>query len=228
MSQGSRNFTITVPYEILLPENIEAGKRYPLITALHGMGQDAGRIKRDLAPLQSGSCVWLLPRAPYPLEVRGREVRIGYAWYMYDGDQQRLRQSMDITCKHLLGVLDEVWNKYPVDLGHSALLGFSQGGYLAGVLGPRNPARFRAVGCIAGRFKHEFLGDLTPHAKQVALAQFHGVRDEAVKAGAAREALEACRALGFADVEYFEDPNAGHEISAPMVEAVGAWLNRVL
>lgn len=227
---GNRPFTLDVPYEVVLPDKLAEGKRYPLITALHGVAQDPAQIRRDLAPLMKRQCIWLFPRGPYPVEVRGRHVqRIGYAWYMFDGDQERLRQSMDASCSHLIGVLDTLWNQHPVDLGHSAVIGFSQGGYLAGVLGPRNPGRFRAVGCIAGRFKHEFLGDVAAKAgSRVALAQFHGAKDESVKAPAAREALEACRQLGFANAEYFEDPAAGHEISPAMLDKLGAWLDRVL
>ncbi len=227
---GSRPFTLDAPYEVLLPEVLEPGQRYPLVTALHGMGQDAATMRRALEPLTSRPWIWLLPRGPYPMEVRGREsLRVGYAWYMYDGDQDRLRQSMDATCRHLLGVLDDVWNRYPVDLGRSALAGYSQGGYLAGVLGPRNPARFCAVACISGRFKHEFLHDVAAGAgKRVALAQFHGARDESVKALAAREALETCRRIGFERAEYFEDASAGHEISPAMVQELGGWLDRLL
>ncbi|MCC6574802.1 MAG: prolyl oligopeptidase family serine peptidase [Planctomycetes bacterium] len=227
---GHRTFSIEVPYEVILPDKLEDGRRYPLITALHGMAQDPAQMRRDLNPLMKRDCVWLFPRGPYPLEVRGRHaLRIGYAWYMFDGDQQRLRASMEASCRHLLAVIDTVWNQHPVDLGRSALVGFSQGGYLAGVLGARNPTRFKAVASIAGRFKHEFFAEVAAKAgPRVALAQFHGAKDAAVKAEAARDALEACRKLGFKQAEYFEDPDAAHEISAHMLDKLGAWLDRVL
>ena len=48
-----------------------------------------------------------------------------------------------------------------------------------------------------------------------------------MKAQAAREAAEKSRALGF-DVTYFEDPQAGHEISPAMCGALREWLRRVL
>ena len=228
MATGSRPFTLDVPYEVVTPPTYEEGKRYPLIVALHGMGQDPGFLQRDLAPLLAKPYVWLFPRGPYPLEVRGRQMRIGYAWYMYDGDQGRLRASMELTSSHLLGLMDTVWNAYCLDLSRAAVLGFSQGGYMAGVLGALNHRRFKAACSISGRLKHEFMAEAAQKAAtRVKLAQVHGGRDESVKPQAARLAVEACSALGF-HVEYFEDAEAGHEITPRMASWLGDWLERVL
>jgi predicted esterase len=192
------------------------------------MGQDASFLKRDLAPLLNKPYVWLFPRGPYPLEVRGREMRLGYAWYMYDGDQARLRASMELTSGHLLALMDSVWNSFHLDLSRAAVLGFSQGGYMAGVLGALNFRRFKAACSIAGRLKHEFMAEVAPQAcKRVKLAQVHGGRDESVKPDAARGAVEECVKLGFT-AEYFEDPEAGHQVSPKMAAWVGDWLERVL
>ena len=229
-SRSQRNFELAAPYEVLLPATYEEGKRYPLVVALHGMGQDESVIRRDLAPLFDRPWIWLFPRGPYPLEIRGRHVmRIGYAWYMFDGDQTRLRQSMDASCRHLLAIIDTLWNTCRIDLSKAAVLGFSQGGYLAGVLGATNPMRFKAACSIGGRIKHEFLTDAAAKAgPRVALAQIHGGRDESVKPQPARDSIEAASKLGFTRAEYFEDPEAGHEITPRMVDWLGTWLERVL
>ncbi|CAG0926774.1 hypothetical protein PLCT1_00167 [Planctomycetaceae bacterium] len=228
MATGSRPFTLDVPYEVVTPPTYEDGKRYPLVIALHGMGQDPGFLQRDLAPLLNKPYVWLFPRGPYPLEVRGRQMRIGYAWYMYDGDQARLRASMELTSRHLLGLMDTVWNAYRLDLSRAAVLGFSQGGYMAGVLGALNYRRFKAACSIAGRLKHEFFVEAAPQAgKRVKLAQVQGGCDESVKPEAAKQAVAECVKLGFG-AEYFEDPEAGHEVSPKMAAWLGDWLERTL
>lgn len=225
---GSRPFTLDVPFEVVRPAGLDASIRVPLVVALHGMGQDPETIKRDLAPLFARPWAWLLPRGPYPMEVRGRTMRIGYAWYMFDGDQPRLRASMEQTSRHLLGVLDTVWNAGGIDLSRAAVVGFSQGGYMAGVLGAWNFRRFKAALSIAGRLKHEFMAEVAPQAaKRVKLAQVHGALDESVKAQAARDAVAQCASLGFV-ADFFEDTHAGHEITPRMAQWVGEWLEKTL
>lgn len=225
---GSRPFTLDVPFEIYRPKSLDASNKAPLVVALHGMGQDPETLKRDLAPLLEKPWVWLFPRGPYPMEVRGRTMRIGYAWYMFDGDQPRLRASMEQTSRHLLGVLDTVWNAGGIDLSRAAVVGFSQGGYMAGALGAWNFRRFKAALSIAGRLKHEFMAEVAPQAaKRVKLAQVHGALDESVKAQAARDAVAQCASLGFV-AEYFEDTHAGHEITPRMAQWVGEWLEKTL
>jgi predicted esterase len=225
---GSRPFTLDVPFEIYRPKSLDASNKAPLVVALHGMGQEQETLKRNLAPLLEKPWVWLFPRGPYPMEVRGRTMRIGYAWYMFDGDQPRLRASMEQTSRHLLGVLDTVWNAGGIDLSRAAVIGFSQGGYMAGVLGAWNWRRFRGACSIAGRLKHEFMAEVaTQAAKRVRLAQAHGALDASVKADAAREAVAQCAKLGFM-AEYFEDALAGHEITPRMVQWVGEWLEKTL
>lgn len=225
-----RVFELETSYEVLLPPRYEEGRRYPLVVGLHGMGQDESHLKRDLAPLLERDYLWLFPRGPYPLEVRGKDsMRVGHAWYMFDGNQERLAASMELTARHLLGIIDTLWNSFRIDLSRAVVLGYSQGGYMAGVLGANNPMRFRGACSIAGRLKHEFMTGVAAKAgARVALAQVHGGQDASVRADAARQAVEACRALGFVRAEYFEDPRAGHEITPPMAAFVGHWLERIL
>src|SRR5258706_5164478 len=61
----------------------------PLVLALHGMGMDEDSFALLLQKLFVLPCRFLLPRGPYPVEVRGEERRIGAAWYAYDGNQEK-------------------------------------------------------------------------------------------------------------------------------------------
>lgn len=222
-SHGKRALSFDVPYTLMLPTG-----RAPdaLVVALHGMGQSPSTMQVMLAPLLDLPCGFLFPRAPWPYEIRKPDrMLIGHAWYMFDGDQAALRASMNLAAAHLLGLLDDVAAPGP---RKTVLLGFSQGGYLAGYVAPTHPDHFAAAACIGGRIKHEFLGDSPTGAHAMPLLQLHGGRDPAVKAEAARDAVNKTRALGFSNVSYHEDPLAGHEITEPMAHHLRAWLEAIL
>lgn len=226
IKHGSRTYLHECPYTVVLPAGYDAARRYPMVIALHGMGQVESVMRRRMAPLLDQPWIWLFLRAVHPFEMRHKK-RIGHAWYLYTGDQDGLRESMETTMGHLLALHDLIRMEYPVT--SSALVGFSQGGYLAGYLGAANHERFCAAACISGRLKWEFFKDVPVEAKEkFALAQFHGGVDAGVSPELAREAVENTRGAGFRDVTYFEDPQAGHEITPTMLEQLGRWLEERL
>jgi predicted esterase len=228
VKESACTFHLACPYTLVLPDGFRRNRAWPLVIALHGMGQYEALMQRAMAPLFDRPWIWLFPRGVHPFEMRTPEkIRIGYAWYLYTGEQDGLRESMKLSDQHLMNLQDVVRKEYPVS--DTAVIGFSQGGYLAGYVAPHHPERFRAGGCIGGRIKHEFLDDTPgPAREQVALAQFHGGKDQNVTPALAREALEACGKSGFKDTAYFEDAEAGHEISEKLVHEVGLWLERLL
>lgn len=224
LRHGALAFTRHIPYTLVLPQGYSAARPWPLVVALHGMGHNEELMRRFMGPLLERPWIWVFPRGPHSFEMRQPEkIRIGHAWYHFDGDQDALRRSMQETAAHLLNLHDLLRKDYPI--ASTAVVGFSQGGYMAGYVAPRNPERFRAAACLGGRIKHEFLHDAP---RTVALAQFHGEKDENVSPAMAREALEKCAALGFEDTHFYSDPDAGHEVSAPLVTELGKWLERVL
>lgn len=224
LRHGTVAFTRHIPYTVVMPQGYSAARAWPLVIALHGMGHNEELMRRFMGPLLDRPWLWVFPRGPHSFEMRQPEkIRIGHAWYHFDGDQDALRRSMQETSQQLLNLHDLLRRDYPV--GTSAVVGFSQGGYMAGYVAPRHPERFCAAACIGGRIKHEFLDDAP---RSVALAQFHGGQDANVAPEFAREALERCAALGFKDTHFYCDPEAGHEVSAPMAHELGNWLERVL
>ncbi|MBZ0137053.1 MAG: hypothetical protein K8I27_11840 [Planctomycetes bacterium] len=228
IKESTSTFHLECPYTLVLPEGFRRNRAWPLVIALHGMGQYEALIQRAMTPLFDRPWIWLFPRGVYPFEMRQPDkIRIGYAWYLYTGDQDALRESFRVSDNHLMNLQDVIRKEYPIS--DTAVIGFSQGGYLAGYVAPQHPERFRAGGSIGGRIKHEFLNDVPALAhKSVALAQFHGGRDENVKPALAREALEKCKALGFEDADYFQDDECAHQISDKLVLEVGLWLERLL
>ena len=225
---GSVPFTSHNPYTVVLPEGFNFDRAWPLVMALHGMGHSEDLMRRYMGSMLDRPWIWAFPRGPYPFEMRQPErIRIGHAWYLFTGDQDQLRTSMKTSTQYLLDLHDLIRKDYPVS--ETLLAGFSQGGYLAGYVAPHHPERFRGAASIGGRLKWEFMDDVPGSArKSVALAQFHGAKDENVSPTLAREAADQCRAHGFEDVVYSEDPDAGHEVSPRLAAELSLWLERLL
>jgi len=129
----------------------------PLVLALHGWGMNERSFERWLRPgIERGGLSWWIPRGILPCEVRSRKV--GYAWYVFDGDQEALRASMDEARAYVAGLADMARRQLrPASI---TLLGFSQGAYLGSYVALTRPDLFDRVVCCCGRPKTEFVADL--------------------------------------------------------------------
>ncbi len=228
--EGEAPFVVRAAFRLHLPPL--PGGPAPVLVALHGKGDRADRFEEEAAGALPPGWALLVPSAPLP---RDRDpgrggVTVGASWYLYDGDTPLFRESLARAEEHVLAVLDRARAaaKRPpkgaraADFARAAVLGFSQGAYLAGVLAVRHPERFRAAVLAGGRLKHEILGDRFPAARGLRILGLHGRRDEAVRAGPAREGIEAALAAG-RDAR-FREFDAGHEFSPEMRRAARAWL----
>jgi phospholipase/carboxylesterase len=188
-------FTHEVPVELHRPEDADGS----LVVALHGMGMSAASFAKDALPLLPERASLLLPQAPLPYEVRGMSgLRQGNAWYVYTGDTGPFLEAMARTEEWLLRQVDFAVQDGGFDAKRVALVGFSQGGYLAGWTGIRHPARFSRVVVAAARIKHEVLeADARragPEGQRV--LQVHGEDDPSVGVAPARASCEALVAWG--------------------------------
>jgi phospholipase/carboxylesterase len=212
--EGEVPFVREVPYRLVRtgPDSDTT----PLLVALHGKGDRIDRFEAEALEALPRGWALLLPAGPVPRDRRGAP--LGDSWYVYDGDTPAFRASLDAAEAHLLRVLKKI--RRHGEFRPAALLGFSQGAYLAGVVGIRNPERFRAVVQVAGRLKTEILGEHFPAARRV--LGLHGSKDPSVKPEPSRESLAAARAAGL-DAE-FREFDAGHEFTPEMRRAVKEWL----
>ena len=155
IEEHSHPFQLSTRY--LVGELPEPGPA-PLLVALHGQGMSADRFLRILLPLDKGPLRLVIPEGMYPYEIRREDrIVIGYSWYLYRGDQAEFRAHLARSEEHLRSLLDEIEARHPVDRKRSVLLGFSQGGYLAGFVGLRHRDRFGGLVIASARLKHEFL-----------------------------------------------------------------------
>lgn len=214
------------PVRVLVeqPDAQPPARGWPVVLALHGMGEDAADMHAKLAAAGAfGNHLWLIPDGPLPFERRSTRA-VGRAWYLFAGDQGLLARTMEHASAFLLGVLDSAAASRRIDAGRVTLLGFSQGGYLASVLAGRNQQRFRGAACVGGRLKHELF--LPAASAPPEFLQIHGSTDSSVTPELAQNAVAATKALGF-EVGMKIIDGAGHDLTPEMVREFLQWHARL-
>lgn len=205
-----RPFEVEVPVHVHLPSGESDGS---LLVALHGMGMSAESFARHVLPATPPGTTLLLPQGPLPYEIRrDTGIRQGNSWYVYLGDEEPFLRSMRRTEDWLLGVVDDAVDSLDLDPARVSLLGFSQGGYLAGYVGVRHALRFRRLVVAGGRIKHEVLEREARDAARtpLRLLAVHGDQDESVSVDAVRAGVEA---IGEAGVPVqFRTFSVGHAV----------------
>lgn len=202
-------FTAEVPVDLHLPQHGDGS----LVVALHGMGMSAESFAKDALPCAPEKSAVLIPQAPLAFELRSpKGNRQGNGWYVYTGDTEAFLASMQRTEEWLLRQVDFAVADHGLDGKRVSLLGFSQGGYLAGWTGVRHAARFRRVVVAAGRIKHEVLESDARRAagRDFRVFHAHGEKDESVSAAAAQASCAALSAWG-ADCA-FRTFDCGHAV----------------
>jgi predicted esterase len=193
----------------------EAGR--PLVIALHGRGMSERALERWLRPgIDRGGLSWWVPRGPLPQEFESR--RIGYAWYVFDGDQATLKASMDEARPYLLDLVAAA--RRTLRPPSVTLFGFSQGAYLASYVALSRPDLFDRLVCCGGRPKAEFVGDLAA-ARRVRVLVQTGARDTAVPPELVAKGVAPLRAAGLDVLEKSYD--AEHKVTPEMANDVAEF-----
>jgi phospholipase/carboxylesterase len=212
----------------VLPEGAPPAGGWPLVIALHGWGQSADYFARLCRPMRSDDIAWLFPQGPWSFEMRKEgKIRIGHAWYLYDGTDEPFRSTLGRAEAHLLGVLDDVIAAHPIDRGRVGLFGFSQGAYTGYFVTLRNTDRFVGMAAMGGgRLKPEFVEEEVGGARRIPYLLLHGSNDVSVPLERTNLMKGELERLGFpVELRTFD---GGHEMTGEMLEAAREWLAGVL
>jgi len=217
----------TAGFTLVLPTARAPRGGFPVLVALHGYGADAGRMRAQLRGLERAPYARLFLDAPFPTLVREEvPVREGRTWYVYTGDQPAFVRALEFGADFVDRALRRVAAEHPIDARRAALLGYSQGGYLAAYAALRAPRRWRGLVAIACRVKVEALADSLPRARGFPVLVIHGRDDRSVLLDPQRRAVETLKAHGV-DVELNVHPG-GHGLSRALVPAIDAFVRRAL
>lgn len=200
----------SLPYRMIRPESMKAGRKYPLVLFLHGAGERGNDNERQLT---HGGQMFLNPvnREKYPAFVLVPQCPAGSYWAYTERPKSLFPADMPVgqdestLSKTLKQLLDTYLAMPEVDKKRIYIVGLSMGAMGTYDLVARYPEIFAAAVPICGSVNPSRLSA----AKDVKFRIFHGDADDVVTVEGSREAYKALKAAG-AEVEYLEFPGCGH------------------
>lgn len=195
----------------------------PLVVLCHGMGETPERFLRAWRETLALPVHVVAPAGPYPFEIRkGEDIRIGFAWYLYDGGTEWFRESLDRSADWLAALVRSVESRRGWTPSRRALVGFSQGAYFGYVAALGNQDLFDRLAAVGGRLKTEFVAEALAGGGPLEALVLHGSEDEAVTPEAAARSAEALERAGYGVTRALLP--GGHALTPETDRRVAAWL----
>ena len=135
LSGGTR-----IQYAVVLPENLEPGRKYPAILAFPGGRQGMGLVRADLHNIWRAEAERRGYVVVSPSAVRRRLMRQGVRRWLY----------FDRGARYFPEFLDRMIELYPIDPDQVHIGGVSNGGISAFHIASLMPGRFRTVVTLPG------------------------------------------------------------------------------
>lgn len=203
----------SLPYRVLLPENYDKSKKYPLVLFLHGGGE---RGKDNEKQLTHGVKVFLNPtnRQKFPCIVIAPQCMADSGWPSARYDRSKFPLQIDFNYeKEITKALDatteltkSIISQESVDKKRVYVTGLSMGAMGTLEIVWRNPGLFAAAAAICGG------GDTKAYSKKQTTTRFwifHGDADAVVEVKHSRAMYERLKELK-ANVHYTEYPGVNH------------------
>lgn len=209
----------TLRYQVLLPLNYSAEKKYPLVIFLHGMGE---RANDNMLQMKHGSRMFTNPvnMEKYPAIVLFPQCPITSSWIKTfpqrnnNGDMDWSTLANDSIAQPLQAVkelIDFYVANEKVDTKRIYIMGLSMGGMGTFDLVARYPNLFAAAIPICGGI---YPPRLKEAAKTVKFRIYQGDADQVVSCNGSRQAYLALKEYG-ATASYVEFPGVEHNAWNP-------------
>jgi predicted esterase len=224
---GSTKVVLDRPFALTLPSGDPPPAGHPILVGLHGFGETGSMLAGRLEGLAGSPYARMFPDAPFPVELREESgARIGAAWYHYTGDQPAFMKALAFAEGYLRDAVMAAARAHPIDPERIVLLGYSQGGYLAGVAALRDRERYRGLVSVACRVKTEALGRELAAARGYPVLLIHGARDRHTAVDRQQEAYEELLRHGVDATLHVHE--GGHGFKAEFGPMIDAFARRAL
>jgi phospholipase/carboxylesterase len=212
----------TGEYLVILPDEYDPNRKYPLIVLLHGYGQSPQEFAKVAALINSHDFIYVVPQGAYTaLDSDGK----GYSHLRELGSYGEDTSSITQAADWVIRVADDAIKRYPIEGRRIYLIGFSQGAALAHITAALYPTRIAGYAAhggyvIKGAITERALAD--EKAQHIRVLVTHSLTDPSV---AYMEGVYASNMLKQAGVQVtFAQIGEGHTLDSAVAEKISAWL----
>jgi predicted peptidase len=207
--------TDTLPYRLLLPENYDSSKQYPLIVVLHGAGE---RGKDNEVQLKHGGALFLKDsvRKSFPARTIFPQCSFFSFWsnVKFDFDMAAKKPKFlfqadgdpSVAMRLAIELVNKTLKDYPIKKDQVYVGGLSMGGMGTFEIVRRMPNTFAAAFPICGGANPSTAKELTQPSWWI----FHGEKDPVVPVKFSEEMAEALKRAGAKEVRLSLYPDALH------------------
>ncbi|MBA2403149.1 MAG: hypothetical protein H0V66_00135 [Bdellovibrionales bacterium] len=186
-----------------------------LTLLLHGLDERGLRIFRKIRKFISEDSYIIAPNGPFPIpRVRPERVDFGFSWYFFDPFTKQYIVDQTLALSLLTDLLKQA-NPHNLPV---TIIGFSQGGYLAPLVGyaEKNTKHVIGIGC-------EFKTKYFPHPPEFTVDAIHGLMDTVVSPAHALQEISGLKERGIS-VVWHPITELKHEINVE----VGLTIKKIL
>mgnify|MGYP000232550922 CR=1 FL=1 len=200
-------------------------EKNPLLLLLHGYGSNEEDLFSFSSELPDEYYV-VSVRAPYDLQP------YGHAWYAihFDADENKFSDDAQaIESRDLIvGFIDELIAKYPIDATQVSLIGFSQGAILSYATALSYPEKISRVVALSGYLNEKIIVEYytSKNIKNLKVFISHGTVDQVIPVEWARNTTPFIEGLKLQN-EYSEYP-VGHGVSPQNFFSFKKWIENRL
>ena len=206
-------------FTVHLPSNLEKGKKYPVIYAMHGMGSDEVDIHNLIEELQNDFIL---------IAIRGTLAKDnGFAYFKIKSFGNPDIDSFDSAVANLKEFIVNAPKDYPIDTESQYLLGFSQGAILSMTLALTMGDKLKGIIALSGYIpRHVKASYPIESVEKLSVFISHGEFDPIFPVSIGQDNYDFFKARN-GKVTYKHYP-AGHEVSFDMKVDFIKWLNSTL